>query len=165
MSTVDILPVEYYSKYHQRRKSISHARFLREESHERKGVFSRWRMFCKRSFLLCQFQINCINLIGSSNSTNYSRSYGPRIGWLALAGAVATGAGTVYCLTASKPFKIKTPFILRAASEDEKEVEVKTKLTLKQKKFDEYASYEYGGNRLMSPNDFLDSLIDYEGTV
>ena len=98
------------------------------------------------------------------NSTNYSRSYGPRIGWLALAGAVATGAGTVYCLTASKPFKIKTPFILRAASEDEKEVEVKTKLTLKQKKFDEYASYEYGGNRLMSPNDFLDSLIDYEGT-
>jgi hypothetical protein len=51
--------------------------------------------------------------------------------------------------------------VLSAASgEDEEVPEVQMDLTLKRMKFEEYASYEYGGKRLMSPQDFLNSLVD-----
>ena len=90
---------------------------------------------------------------------NYTRGYDSQFGWLALAGVFATGVGTIYLLDV-KPSQIKAPFLLSAASKDEEVVEVKTGLTLKQIRFEEYASYECGGKRLMSPKDFLDSLVD-----
>ncbi len=79
-----------------------------------------------------------------------------------MAGAFVTGTGAIYWLKAKQSNVFKhTSFVLSAASNDDEEVpDVQVDLTVKQMKFDEYASYEYGGKRLMSPQDFLNSLVD-----
>ena len=93
-------------------------------------------------------------------STNRNRLYGPHSRWLVVAGAFVTGIGANYWLTAKRPSILQTSLVVSAASNDEEMPAVKTDLTLKQMKFEEYASYEYGGKRLMSPQDFLNSLVD-----
>lgn len=96
-------------------------------------------------------------------ATNFNRPNSSRLGWLAVAGGFGTGA--VYWLTAQQSSLLPNSFVLSAASNDEEVAEVKADMTLKQMKFEEYASYEYGGKRLMSPQDFLNSLVDNkEGT-
>ncbi|XP_028409285.1 calcium uptake protein 2, mitochondrial-like isoform X2 [Dendronephthya gigantea] len=92
-------------------------------------------------------------------TTNYSRLNSPQLRWLGVAGAFVTG--TCYGLVKTKYSGIsQNPLVLSAATSDEDVPEVKTDLTLKQMKFEEYASYEYRGKRLMSPQDFLNSLVD-----
>lgn len=98
-------------------------------------------------------------------ATSYSRLNGPQFCLLGVAGAFVSG--TCYWLVKTKYSGIlQNPLVLSAASNDEDVREVKTDLTLKQMKFEEYASYEYRGKRLMSPQDFLNSLVDNkEGTA
>ena len=96
-------------------------------------------------------------------ATNYNQTRGLQRGWLAVTGAVVTATGAVYWLKARQSSVFKpTSFILSAASAegDEEVPAVQMDLTLKRMKFEEYASYEYGGKRLMSPQDFLNSLVD-----
>jgi hypothetical protein len=117
--------------------------------------------FSKR---LCRFDRvkNLLSKRSYHRATNYHRFNGFRPGWFAAAGAFVTATGAIYWLKArhSSVFK-QTSFVLSAASgEDEEVPEVQMDLTLKRMKFEEYASYEYGGKRLMSPQDFLNSLVD-----
>lgn len=92
--------------------------------------------------------------------TNRSRLCGPQSCWLVVAGAFATGIGANYWLKAKQPSILQTSLVLSAASNDEEGPACQTELTIKQMKFEEYASYEYGGKRLMSPQDFLNSLVE-----
>lgn len=81
-------------------------------------------------------------------------------------GAFVVGTGAIYWLNTNGKTRRKqssfphSSFVLSAASNDVEFSSPETDLTLKQMKFEEYASYEYGEKRLMSPNDFLCSLID-----
>ena len=98
-----------------------------------------------------------------SRRTNFNGRNGSQLGWFAVIGAFVTGSGAIYFK--SKQLSLhRTPFVLSAASNEEDAPEVQTELTVKQMKFEEYASYEYGGKQLMSPEDFLNSLVDNKGS-
>ncbi|CAB4040452.1 Hypothetical predicted protein, partial [Paramuricea clavata] len=94
-------------------------------------------------------------------AANYNRLRGSQLGWLAVAGAFVAGTGAVnYWLKARQSSILPSSFVLSAASNDKEVPDVQIDLSLKQMKFEEYASYEYGGKRLMTPQDFLNSLVD-----
>ena len=94
----------------------------------------------------------------SSNSTKYSKLNNDfKVGLFALAGCFMTAAGTIYYM---KVDNCKRSFLLSAASKEDEMVEEKTELSLKQIMFEQFASYEFNGKAIMSPKDFLDSLVD-----
>ena len=115
--------------------------------------------FLRKSNFLNQAE-NLFSRRFHGTSTNSNRLHEHQWGWLVVAGAFATGTGAIYWLKAKQPSVLHKSFVLSAASNDEEAPTVQTDLTLKQIKFEEYASYEYGGKPLMSPQDFLNSLVD-----
>jgi hypothetical protein len=125
------------------------------------------RIVCNLPFSkrLCSFtQVkNLLSRRFYRRAANYNSLHGSQLGWLAVAGAFVAGTGAVsavYWLKAKQSSILPSSFVLSAASNDEEVPDVQIDLSVKQMKFEEYASYEYGGKRLMTPQDFLNSLVD-----
>lgn len=127
--------------------------------------------FCRKTvFSLALFKRSCrVKQLENALTQNYhgranlSKGYffSSRQKSLTITGTFIVGATAYYLLSKQKQSKtpsFRAAFVLSAATDENDAPDVE--MTLKKLKFEEYASYEYGGKSLMTPQDFLNSLVD-----